>query len=94
MLTERAELLIKEGEEENFDKAMRAEGLPLILSLDGALSARLGRGVENPDKFILLVEWRDMAAHDAYKGTPGQAALGKIMSPYTRGGAMEHFEIA
>jgi quinol monooxygenase YgiN len=49
--------------------------------------------VENPQKFILLVEWTEMAAHDAFNGTDEQSRLRALMGPHTEGGAMEHFEI-
>ena len=93
MLTERAELLIRSGREEAFAATMAAEGKPLLLGVPGVLSARLGRGVENRQKFMLLVEWTEMAAHEAFSGTDAQSRLRALMSPFTEGGAMEHFEI-
>ncbi len=94
MLTERAEMLIKPGCEDDFAAAMRERGIPLLAAVPGVKSVRLGRGVENPDKFILLVEWESMDAHTAFKSAPSNAQLRQVIGPHSRGGAMEHFEIA
>ena len=93
MLVERSELLIKQGSESEFDAAMRERGIPLLNDVPGVVSVRLGRGVENPDKFILLIEWASMDAHTAFRTAPSNAALRQVISPYSRGGAMEHFEV-
>jgi heme-degrading monooxygenase HmoA len=93
MLVERSELLIKPGSENEFAAAMRERGIPLLNAVPGVKSVKMGRGVENPDKFILLVEWESMDAHTAFKTAPSNPALRQVISPYSRGGAMEHFEI-
>ena len=93
MLTERAELLIKPGSEEDFAAAMRERGIPLLESVPGVKSARFGRGVENPDKFILLVEWESMDAHRAFQKAPANGELRQVIGPHSRGGSIEHFEI-
>ena len=94
MLVERSELITKPGAEDEFHKAITEKGVPLLQSVDGVLSVQVGRGVENPSKFMLLVVWRAMDAHTAYGGTPTSIALRELMGPYLTGGAMEHFEIA
>jgi heme-degrading monooxygenase HmoA len=94
MLTERAEILIKPGAENDFAVAMHERGIPLLKAVPGVKSVRIGRGVENPDKFILLVEWESMDAHKAFSQAPGNAELRQVIGPHSRGGAMEHFEIA
>ena len=94
MLTERAELLIKPGSEDEFAAAMRERGIPLLHSVPGVKSVRLGRGVENPDKFILLVEWESMDLHRAFQKAPANGELRQVIGPHSRGGAMEHFDIS
>ncbi|HEV7443118.1 MAG TPA: hypothetical protein VGO18_11020 [Steroidobacteraceae bacterium] len=46
MLLERAELLIREGQEEAFSAAMKNEGVGMLASVAGVMSVALGRGVE------------------------------------------------
>jgi heme-degrading monooxygenase HmoA len=94
MLVERSELTVKPGAEKEFLAAMTEKGVPLLTSVDGVVSVQVGQGVENPDKFMLLVGWTSMDAHTAYGGTPKSVELRGIMGPYLTGGAMEHFELA
>lgn len=91
MLLERSELSIKKGLEEEFAAAMAESGIPLLASLPGVESVSMGRGVENPDKFLLLVEWATMDAHTAFTKAPTFPAFLEIIRPYSQGGAMEHF---
>jgi heme-degrading monooxygenase HmoA len=93
MLLERAELSIKEGLEKEFATAMRERGLALLSTVPGIKSVRLGQGVENPGKFMLLVHWESMDSHTAFNKTPASTALRDLIRPFSRGGAMEHFEM-
>ena len=93
MLVERSEILIKAGSEEAFALAMRERGVPLLQSVPGVKWVRFGRGVENPDKFIILVEWETMDAHTAFGSSPARPKLHEVISPHSKGGAMEHFSI-
>jgi heme-degrading monooxygenase HmoA len=93
MLLERSELLIKEGQEEAFFAAMKDEGLGLLASVPGVVSVNVGRGVENPGKFMLLVEWKNMDAHLAFGKTPVSGEIRALIRPFSKGGSMEHFEM-
>jgi len=94
MLLERAEILIKEGSEQEFTAAMDEHGLPTLRAVPGVKSVRFGRGVENPSKFMLLVEWHSMDAHTAFSKSSTYQPFLKIIGPYSKGGSMEHFEMA
>lgn len=91
MLLERSELMIKKGLEEEFMAAMNERGIPLLSNLPGVESVSLGRGVENPDKFMLLVEWATMDDHTAFTKAPTFPELLAILRPFSQGGSMEHF---
>jgi heme-degrading monooxygenase HmoA len=93
MLVERSELLVREGMEEDFADAMRERGNPLLESIPGVRSVNMGRGVENPDKFVLLVAWDSMDSHDAFRTNPNYGPFREIMAPFLKGGAMEHFNM-
>jgi heme-degrading monooxygenase HmoA len=94
MLLERAELQIREGMEEQFSAAMNSSGLALLKSVPGVKSAQLGRGVENPQKFLLLVEWDAMDSHTAFKSNPINTEFRSLLKPFSTGGAMEHFTMS
>jgi quinol monooxygenase YgiN len=94
VILERVEFQIKEGSEQDFAQAMKTRGLALLTSHPGCHSATLGRGVENPGKFILLVEWDSVEAHQAIRSTPAQASFRELILPFSVGAAMEHFDLA
>jgi heme-degrading monooxygenase HmoA len=94
VLVERSELLIKEGMEIEFAAVMDERGLPLLAGLPGVNSVKLGRGVENPSKFMLLIEWEAMDAHVAFTKNPAYGEFRQMLGPFSKGGAMEHFEMS
>lgn len=91
MLVERAELLIKGGSEEAFATMMVERGMPLLWGVKGASDVRLGRGVENPRKFMLLITWESMDAHTAFTADTLFQDFRELIGPFTIGGGMEHF---
>jgi heme-degrading monooxygenase HmoA len=93
MLVERSELTVKPGTEGEFLAAITEKAVPVLNSVDGVLSVQVGRGIENPAKFMLLVGWESLDAHTTYGGTPKSLEVRAIMGPYVAGGAMEHFEL-
>jgi heme-degrading monooxygenase HmoA len=93
MLLERAELQIREGMEREFSAAMADRGLELLTSVPGVRSVQLGRGVENPQKFMLLVEWDAMESHVAFTKSPVMAEFRALLKPFSTGGATEHFKM-
>ena len=93
MLVERAELLIKDGSEQAFATAMARRGVPLLSGLEGASDVRLGRGVENPRRFMLLITWATMEAHMAFANDPLSQEFRDLIGPFVIGGGMEHFNM-
>jgi heme-degrading monooxygenase HmoA len=91
MLVERSYLLIKDGLEDDFAAVMADKAIPLLKGLDGANAVSFGRGVESPDKFMLLIEWQTMDAHTAFTKDPSFAEFRALLAPFTMGGSMEHF---
>ncbi len=93
MLVERSELTVKDGAEKEFQAVLAEKVAPLLQRVDGVISVQVGKGVENPTKFMLLVGWTSLAMHKAYGGTPTSLEVRRILGPFVAGGAMEHFEI-
>ena len=91
MLVEHSHLSIHEGREDAFVNTMNAVGIPLLLAVNGVRTVRMGRSVEQPDRFILLVEWESMDAHIAFTKAPAFPDFRSIVSPFAKGGGMEHF---
>ena len=93
MLLERAELQIKIGSEEEFFQVMRDRGLPLLKSVAGVQSAMIGRGVENPNKLMFLVQWSTLEAHKTFNQSVVSPEFRGLFTPFAEGGSMEHFEM-
>lgn len=94
MILERAEFSVKEGQEEAFARIMELRGCKLLASADGCHSVQVGRGVENPGKFILLLEWETVEQHVALTKTAAFEEFRQLAGPFFAGPSnMEHFEI-
>lgn len=93
MLLERAEILIQDGLEEEFSSAMKHGGLQMLASVPGVISVNMGRGVENPGKFMLLVQWDSMDAHVAFNKAPVCSQFRALIGRFSKGGGMEHFNM-
>ena len=57
------------------------------------LIVRKSLSVENPGKFMLLVEWESMDAHIAFPKNPVYGEFRQLIGSFSKGGAMEHFEM-
>lgn len=93
MLVERSEIMVKDGMEEEFSALLAAKAVPLLKATPGVNAVSFGRGVENPEKFLLLVEWLTMAHHTAFTQAPVFPEFRAMLMPFSKGGAMEHFSM-
>lgn len=63
MVLEVAEIRVLSGSEQDFETAYR--GVRAVLtSTPGCRSARMTHCIESPTRFVLLVEWDSVEAHD------------------------------
>jgi heme-degrading monooxygenase HmoA len=63
MVLEVADIQVTPGAEDDFANAYR--GIKEVLtSTPGCRSVRMTRGIEAPSRFVLLVEWDSVEAHD------------------------------
>ncbi|MDD2741639.1 MAG: antibiotic biosynthesis monooxygenase [Rhodocyclaceae bacterium] len=91
MVIERVELLIKTGQESAFETAM-VRGQALLASAADCRSVTIARGVENAEKFLLLLEWDSLTAHTNFTQTTEFAQFREIAGPFFAARpAMEHF---
>jgi quinol monooxygenase YgiN len=94
MILERAEIPVKSGQEAAFAQMMAERGNQLIGSAEGCHSVRVGRGVERPGTFILLIEWTSVAHHVALTQTQAFDEFKALAGPFFAGPSnMEHFEL-
>ncbi len=62
MVLEIAEFTITPGQEDDFAAAYRSASA-LLRDTPGFQSARMTRGIESPNRFVLLVEWDELESH-------------------------------
>jgi heme-degrading monooxygenase HmoA len=81
MVLEIATFDIIPGAEDDFAAAART-GLALLADTPGHHWARLTRGVETPTRFVLLVEWDDVASHQAFRDSDRFPRWRALISPH------------
>jgi len=62
MILEHALITIRPDSHREFETAL-AKARAVISAADGFGSLRLLRGIESPDRYLLLVEWATLEAH-------------------------------
>jgi heme-degrading monooxygenase HmoA len=80
MVLEIATFDITPGAEDDF-AAAATQGLPLVADTSGYHWARLTRSVETPTRFVLLVEWDSVEAHQAFRDSDRFPRWRSLISP-------------
>jgi heme-degrading monooxygenase HmoA len=93
MVTEIAHLVIKPGEELDFEKKV-ALAKPYFLSAKGCHGVRLTRGIEQPNQYQLLVEWETVENHMVdFRQSEGFQQWRALASPhFAQAPEVEHVE--
>lgn len=83
---------IAEGREDAFAESYRA-ARHLVADSEGCRSLRMTRGVETPTRFVLLVEWASLEAHQGFRDSDrfGQWR-GHVGAHFAGPPVVEHFE--
>jgi heme-degrading monooxygenase HmoA len=92
MVLEVALIDVLAGQEDAFAQAY-AEGYPVLASTPGCRSVRMTRGIESPSRFVLLVEWDSVEAHqDNFRDTERFTTWRSLIGPYFAAPpVVEHF---
>jgi heme-degrading monooxygenase HmoA len=93
MILEHAVLDVRPGEAQRFEAAF-AQAEAIIASMPGFRSLRLGRCVEQPSRYLLLVEWERLEDHtEGFRGSEEfqrwRALLHHFYDPFP---TVEHYE--
>lgn len=93
MVLEHAVLDILAGREDDFEAAF-AQARPLIESQVGFRSLRLERCLEQPNRYLLLVEWNRLEDHtDGFRGSAEYARWRELLHGfYDPFPVVEHYE--
>jgi heme-degrading monooxygenase HmoA len=92
MVLEVALIDVRAGHEDEFAAAY-AKGHPVLAGTPGCRSVRMTRGVESPSRFVLLVEWDSVAAHEEnFRNTERFTTWRELIGPYFAAApVVEHF---
>lgn len=96
MILEVADIRIRPGEQAAFEEAIQ-RGLDTVASrADGFVRARVHRGIESPERYLLHIEWRTLEDHTVgFRQGPLFPEWRAIVGPFFAAPpAVEHFELA
>jgi heme-degrading monooxygenase HmoA len=68
MVLEVALIDVQAGHEQAFEDAFQ-QVRTAVSGSPGCLSMRMTHGIETPTRFVLLVEWESVAAHEAFRAS-------------------------
>jgi heme-degrading monooxygenase HmoA len=94
VIVEHVVLDVTPGQEDAYEAAL-AEGLPIISSADGFISLRMIRGIESPSRFVLVVEWESVEAHEVgFRGSEAYQQWRSLLHHfYVTPANVEHFTV-
>ncbi len=82
MVVEIALIDVQPGTEHDFAAAY-AKAKPLVAGTPGCRSARMTRGIETPSRFVLIVEWDSVEAHERnFRATERFGQWRGLIGPY------------
>ncbi|GAA0219290.1 antibiotic biosynthesis monooxygenase family protein [Cryptosporangium japonicum] len=92
MVLEVALIDVTPGREAEFAEAYR-EAVPELRGTEGCRSVRMTQGVETPSRFVLLVEWDSVEAHEQnFRATDRYGRWRGLIGPFFAGPPrVEHF---
>ena len=84
--------LIDVTDPDGFEAAYR-QARAIIVATEGCRSVRMTHGIESPDRFVLLVEWDSVEAHEQnFRATERFTAWRALIGPYfAHPPRVEHF---
>jgi heme-degrading monooxygenase HmoA len=92
MVLEVALIDVLPGHEDEFAAAY-AKGHPVLAGARGCRSVRMTRGIETPTRFVLLVEWDTVEAHERnFRETERFTTWRSLIGPFLAAPpVVEHF---
>ncbi|HEY3737751.1 MAG TPA: antibiotic biosynthesis monooxygenase family protein [Jatrophihabitans sp.] len=85
MVLEVADISVLPGKESEFEAAYRG-AVEVLRTTPGCQSVRMTRGIESPSRFVLLVEWDSVEAHEQnFRATERFVAWRAAIGPFFDG---------
>ncbi len=95
MILEIADIRIKPGTLEEFDRAIRQGVETVIATATGFRGYRVNKGIETPERYILMIFWDTLENHTVdFRNSPAFAQWRAIVGPFFAAApAVEHYTL-
>jgi len=95
MIVEIADIRITPGRNAEFEAALREGAETVIAKAQGCRGYKVHRGVESPDRYVLMVYWETLEDHTvSFRQGPLFGRWRAIVGPFFAAPpAVEHFEL-
>ncbi len=95
MILEVADITIQAGKNAEFDAAIERGVREVISGAIGFRNFKIQKGIENPQRYLLMIEWETLDNHVVdFRNSPAFAKWREIVSPYFAAPpAVEHFQL-
>ena len=93
MIVEQAVISVRPGSHQEFEEAL-ARAHAVISASPGFRTLRLHRGIESPDRYLLLVEWETLEDHTVgFRESDRFTEWRSLIGPFFEGAPeVEHFD--
>ena len=93
MILELADITIAPGQQAAFEAAIQRGVAETISKAEGFLGFRIERGIESPERYVLMIEWRTLENHTVdFRGGPLFPQWRAIVGPFfAKPPVVEHF---
>jgi heme-degrading monooxygenase HmoA len=92
MVLEVALIDVMPGSEEAF-RTSYGQAREVLAGSPGCRRVRMTQGIETPTRFVLLVEWDEVAAHDAFRAGEEYGKWRALIGPhFANPPHVEHFD--
>ena len=95
MILEVADITIQAGKNAEFDAAIERGVREVISNAVGFKSFKVQKGIENPQRYLLMIEWETLENHTVdFRNSPAFLKWREIVSPFFAAlPAVEHFTL-
>lgn len=95
MILEIADIRIAPGKQAEFDEAIQRGLQTVIAGAKGFRGYKVNRGVESPERYVLMIYWETLENHTVdFRGGPLFAQWRAIVGPFfAQPPVVEHFEL-
>ncbi len=94
MVLEVADIRITPGRNAEFEAAIERGAETVISRSRGFHGYKVNRGVESPNRYLLMIYWESVQIHDDFRKSPAFGQWRAIVGPFFAAPpAVEHFEL-